>query len=213
MNTPSGGTLVISASAASLSSLYLASNGSRGLPMNGEAQERRRCNNPWLLNIFAVFTSPYIYSHPSLDLGHPSSGPECRIWTKPLNDKMTFEGRVARDTIISQYVTISGLVLLLYDHRELSIYVYAQYIIANQPMSVLVLTLAAEVELVWPAKVGGICHTIQEVSNIKSDFKMSPVKCAFLINRYMCPLVLSFICAGELSYGKNCCLWMMEFLG
>ncbi|QRW24597.1 hypothetical protein RhiXN_11509 [Rhizoctonia solani] len=80
-----------------------------------------------------------------------------------LDPKMTPEGRIVRDTVISQYVTVSGLALLLYDHC---------------------LTLAAEVELVWPAK-------------------MSPVKCAFLINRYVCPLVLSFICAVNSGHWKN----------
>ncbi|CAE7064880.1 unnamed protein product, partial [Rhizoctonia solani] len=46
------------------------------------------------------------------------------------------------------------------------------------------LTLPTEIELVWQAK-------------------MSPVKCAFLVNRYMCPLVLAFICAVNSGHWKN----------
>ncbi|CAE6529331.1 unnamed protein product [Rhizoctonia solani] len=69
----------------------------------------------------------------------------------------------ASDTIISQYVSISGLALLLYDH---------------------VLTLPTEVELVWPAK-------------------MSLVKGAFLVNRYLCPLALAFVCAVNSGHWKN----------
>ncbi|CAE6509637.1 unnamed protein product [Rhizoctonia solani] len=76
---------------------------------------------------------------------------------------MSPDGRAARDIIISQYVTGSGLALLLYDH---------------------LLTLSTEIELVWPAK-------------------MSPVKCAFLVNRYFCPLVLGFICAVNSGHWRN----------
>ncbi|CAE6447703.1 unnamed protein product [Rhizoctonia solani] len=76
---------------------------------------------------------------------------------------MPLDDRAARDAIVSQYVTVSGLALLLYDH---------------------ILTLSTEIELVWPAK-------------------MSPVKCAFLINRYLCPLVLAFICAVNSGHWRD----------
>ncbi|KAH7334440.1 hypothetical protein B0J17DRAFT_107238 [Rhizoctonia solani] len=76
---------------------------------------------------------------------------------------MPLDALAARDTIISQYVTVSGLALLLYDY---------------------LLTLPIEVELVWPAKI-------------------SPVKCAFLVNRYMCPLALVFVCAVNSGHWRG----------
>ncbi|CAE6502782.1 unnamed protein product [Rhizoctonia solani] len=76
---------------------------------------------------------------------------------------MPLDALAARDTIISQYVTVSGLALLLYDQ---------------------LITFHTEVELVWPAK-------------------MSPVKCAFLVNRYICPLVLAFVCAVNSGHWRG----------